>query len=292
MSYPELLSGDSKEEPTLPDLIAINVQRNILYDWIDNLGYVEKEGEYLGYARGGSTESYDYITKRLFTKEHLMIALEFHKLFNTLYYHVDKAEKALYLQTRSGGGESDGRRRRNYLTDNINAFVRHICQKDRGIHSGCDEAFMEKAKPWLFKHVSRLYLKSVGQLFKSHLSGDELLRLRKSVLRLTKDVVQVINHVAKPDYLLDALTQKLEPVSSLTSQTQDLIDDKLYPASGSALDEDMEIIWEMDDPIKYTAFFFDEFEDKLYSRHTYADGPGDDDYFIDVVYEYLNDYDL
>lgn len=296
---------NSEEEltlPSLPDLvtrhgtadaghtIALNVEKSYLYDWIDNLGYVEKEGEYLGYARGGSTESYDYITKKLFTKKHMMIALEFHKLFNTLYYHVDDAKEAMYLQTRSGGGEQSGTRRSLRLTYNIHAFARHTCQKDKGIHSGCDEInMMASARPWLFKHVSTLYLNSVGQLFESHLSGDdphsELLRLRKSVLRLTKDVVQVINHTAKPGYLLNALTTKIEPVSSLALRLKHLIDDELYPVFNSAQDEDGQVIWAVEHESKYTAFFFLEFEDHLYAKHIYEHGPGDDDDFIDEVYE-------
>lgn len=287
-------SGDSEEEPTLPSLpdlakhtIALNVEKSYLYDWIDNLGYVEKEGEYLGYARGGSTESYDYITKKLFTKEHMIIALEFHKLFNTLYYHVKDAEEAMYLQTRSIGGVQSGKRRGLRLTHNIHAFARHTCQKDKGIHSGCDKIIMASAKPWLFEHVSTLYLNSVGQLFKSHLSGDdphsELLRLCKSVLRLTKDVVQVINHTAEPDYLLNALTKEIEPVSSLTLRLRHLIDYELYPVFDSALDEDGDVICAVDESTKYTAFFFLEFERHLYDKHIYEHGPGNDDDFIDEV---------
>lgn len=152
-------------------------QKNEIYKWIKNLGKIENEGSFGGYARGGSEESYQHISKGL-CKEYRNIALQFHKLFKIFYYHREEGISVLENRTN--------------VTDNVENYVIHTCKKDKGIDTCENNTFLYKyqSKTWISNAVSNLYLKSVGELVEK--SPDDQNVLREVLLQLTFDTTVVL----------------------------------------------------------------------------------------------------
>ena len=178
MSYSQLTTGnvDNKRQkrtqtsPQLPHEVTQDIIKPRIYEWIENRGNVTKEGAYGGYSRGGSKDSYEYVSYAVDKDTVLNAILPMHKLFRILYYHrsaSDEPHDPLELLT------------------NVKAFGVSLCERD--------EIRNCKGESLKYGWILELIVKYLSAAIDSFKSQDFLIeRVREVFYPVIKDCAWVV----------------------------------------------------------------------------------------------------
>ena len=161
----------------------LNPAEDILYEWINDRGAVKDDGSFMGYARGGSKKSYEYIRTA-------MQAFHVYEEKKDVINNLNRLFKILYYNSEVAGPN-------RFIPGAAKRFAQRVCIEDRALN--CENIseityYRVNKVQWVYHLIQELFSNSVSLLCDGK-GKEEKKKLKRTLYNVTCDCVIEFNQL-------------------------------------------------------------------------------------------------